>query len=364
MDVIDIASDDDPAADSSDESGSGSEADEVDRKRLKILNKMMPAVMIQKMTAAGKARKAARAEREREQEREAAGEELEEPLKPGQSRRRIGSRRSVEILGDSESEDDDVDMRSRSPSSGPRRYLSDEDEDVGRRTSDADVEVIEPIGHQPRPKYRPGHISVSDGDPSSDSEDDDVDLAVGRWVLGAPTKPKRRVRDDGVVKERDMIDRMLSRTSGNSRRRRKWSGMRRHGGGGHRTGGGGGGGGGRRRRNGDIRDYGVFDGGGGDGGGGGSGGHRGTGGGGGEGQHVSRGHGGPKAARQADGLRITTTGAKRYGAGQQTLLTFPRRSTPGPEELMEVDSECMTCRVTLTYVVHYVLQLRSYLRLP
>ena len=30
---------------------------------------------------------------------------------------------------------------------------------------------------------------MSDDDLSSDSEEDDVDVAVGRWVSGAPTKP-------------------------------------------------------------------------------------------------------------------------------------------------------------------------------
>ncbi len=110
MDVIDITSDDDPATRPSRESGSESVADEVDRKRRRILNKMMPAVMVRKMTAAEKATKSARVERERERE----GSPVEQPLMPGQSRRRIGSRRSVDIRGDSESEDD-VDMRSRSP---------------------------------------------------------------------------------------------------------------------------------------------------------------------------------------------------------------------------------------------------------
>ncbi|PIL22731.1 hypothetical protein GSI_15424 [Ganoderma sinense ZZ0214-1] len=227
MDVIDISSSedgDDPAVNSSSSSESGSEADEVNRKRLRILGRMMPAVMVQKMTATEKAKKAARAERERDGGAGDVEHGHDQPLMPGQSRRRIGSRRSVEIRGDSESsDDDDVDMRSRSPSPAPgRRFSYDgaDNNDAGDRDrnqvmSDAEGEVIEPIGHQPRPKFRPGHISVSDDDLSSDSEDEDVDMAVGRWVSGAPVKPKQRVRDDGVVKERDMIDRMLSRTSGN-----------------------------------------------------------------------------------------------------------------------------------------------------
>ncbi|TBU23731.1 Mus7/MMS22 family-domain-containing protein [Dichomitus squalens] len=220
-DIMDITSDTESRHDDGSRSDWGFDSessDDVDRRRRKILGRMMPAVMIKKIETAGQARKAAAARRD------SASVEREQPLLPGQSRRRIGSRRSVEIVGDSESSDD-VDMRSRSPSpaSRARARVRGSSDQGGLPVSDSSVEVIEPIGHQPRPKHWPrlarSHVSVSDEEDDLSSGVEDVEEAVGRWVSGA--KVRRRARDYGEVREGDLIDRMLSRTNLGSRKTRK-----------------------------------------------------------------------------------------------------------------------------------------------
>ncbi|KAI0769083.1 Mus7/MMS22 family-domain-containing protein [Trametes elegans] len=260
------------------------------RKRLKILQHMMPAVMIKKLqnkdSSASRARRATSESSGAESVGE-GGEEAERPLRPGESRRRVRSRtqsnRSIEIRGDSESSDVDipivlgVDDAAR-PHFSPDYPFPSSGEDE-----------IRPIAHRPRPRARDynqrdslsADISLSEDDsPAAHSDTaesiSDVNEAVGRWVQ-RPNVPRRR-RDDGEVHEGDLIDRMLSRTnvSSTSRAKRK---KRARVGGSSRNGGGGGGG------------------------------HAGG----------SRGQG---------QLRIVTGGTKRYGAGRQTRLPFKRLPTP------------------------------------
>ncbi|KAI0373643.1 hypothetical protein BV20DRAFT_1111197 [Pilatotrama ljubarskyi] len=274
-------------SDSDSDAGSDS-VDEKTRRQMKALSRMMPAVLIkrlqQKPTASSRGRERSRSQghgSDGENDDDGVDGEQERPLRPGESRRRVRSRtlssRSIEIRGDSESSDVDVPMEldlNDPPPPGEDAYM---------RLSDRDGEEdeIRPIAHQPRARLRFARapssrsvISVSDDSPLGTDESSGEAEAAG---AGA----RRRARYDGEARERDLIDRMLSRTSVSSRKRAK---RKRRGGGNGRSGGGGGGGS----------------------------------------------HG--RSGGQSGGLRITTGGAKRYGAGQQTLLPFKRLPTPEEHE--------------------------------
>ncbi|KAI9066820.1 hypothetical protein FKP32DRAFT_1673568 [Trametes sanguinea] len=286
------------------ESGSGLEStsssmDEQDRRRMKVLNRMMPAVLIkrleQKAGTSSRARRSVDRERSHGRANGSSEEEQERPLRPGESRRRIRSRtlssRSIEIRGDSESSDVNMDVDANGAPSSPRMGLGGF-ADAEMHMSDAEGE-IRPIAHQPRPRPRP-YLQPRPADISLSDDSRDSALSDSGESISDHPRPRARrpQRNDGEAREGDLIDRMLSRTSLSSRTRRKrkkrTGGTQRHADGGRRDSGYGGGGGGTR----------------------------------GEREHTHRngGHSGK--------LRVTTGGAKRYGAGRQTLLPFKRLPTP------------------------------------
>ncbi|KAH9851730.1 Mus7/MMS22 family-domain-containing protein [Lenzites betulinus] len=314
---------------------SGSESmNEEDRRRMKALERMMPKALINRlMQKESAAKERARRERSRSHLRgsddgdgdDDANNEEARPLRPGESRRRIRSHtlssRSIEIRGDSESSDVDMNVGADDP-----QPLSPARGSPGRASSaDAqsvyDTEEIRPIGHQPRPRARSYDAPIEISEDSEDSglptfgagESDSVSdhNEVGRD--GA----HRRSRYDGEAREGDLIDRMLSRTNMSSTRSRRKRKARVG-----AAGGGDGAGGGRRSHHAHGSGRRAHGGGsGGEGGGGGREGGRAA---------YSGGH--------SNGLRFTTSGAKRYGSGQQTLLPFKRLPTPDSDEPQYVEA--------------------------
>ncbi|KAI0819256.1 Mus7/MMS22 family-domain-containing protein [Trametes gibbosa] len=291
---------------SSSNSVSGSErelVDEVDRRRMKALKRMMPKALINHLMQKDVAAKErARRERSRSHAHDSDGggedddgeDEGARPLRPGESRRRIRShtlsRRSIEIRGDSESSDvemgvDADDARPLSPVRGSPGRLSPGD----ARFVDEAAE-IRPIGRQPRLRAH-GPIEISGGSddgglPSPGASESEPTTGDDETRQGGT---HRRSRYDGEAREGDLIDRMLSRTnmsSTRSRRKRK----RRVAAAGGRVGGRGDGN--RHLAQGDS--------------------------------HRTRGGGGGDR-----GLHVITTGAKRYGSGQQTFLPF--KPLPAPD---------------------------------
>ena len=282
-DVIDLSSEsgegDQPSEDDKTHSSSA-EQEKLRPDDMKALRRMMPKVMVLRMLRQqNRPELAPRASTSADLD----SDESDAPLRPGESRRRIRGRtestRSA-ILGDPESSDVDMaepyDLSSQSVvGSGPLFPA------VVSSSSEAESlpSIIEPIGHQPRPKHRrpsTGDINISsDPDDDSDMSSDDAEGVV---------RQRRRRSFDGEVREGDLIDRMLSRTNVSSK-------PRRH----------------KKRRKGTLHRSGA----------GGNRAHTGT---------SGRGEGGNR--RQGDGLRVVTSGAKRHGAGRQTLLPFKRLSSP------------------------------------
>ncbi|KAI0715629.1 Mus7/MMS22 family-domain-containing protein [Cerioporus squamosus] len=313
--IIDITSDSDgdaggdgtsrsrPSSRSGSASGSNS-MDETDRKKMYALKRMMPKVMWKQLDKRVEAKKRAAAARasasvERDGDEE-SGDGGDRPLRPGESRkviRRTLSSRSIEIRGDSESSDMDIPPSPvMDADNAPILDLTAQESSDETGLSSSEESVIEPIRHQPRPKYRPYQTggAPSEGDPPSSEESDHDD--AGRGLSPARAPRMRRVMRDGEAEVDNSVDRMLARTVYDKprvKRRRRRNGVRRVGGGGHGTGGGH-----RHAENGA------------------SGGHR------------SGGHGGGSNGVRSAGLRFTTSGAKRYGAGRQTLLPFQPLPTP------------------------------------
>ncbi len=305
---------------SSSPSSSSESVDDRDRERFKALSRMMPMVMIKQLQKQnGRRKNAAAARASASVERDIGGHNEGRPLRPGETRKRIRtvSSRSVEIRGDSESSD--VDMLGASPQPEENAEmsrltaLSDTDsDDVG--LSSSEESVIEPIGHQPRPKYHPSTTNRDDGGDGDSSSSEDERSSGEDASAGNPPRPRprrSRFRYDGEAEVDNRIDRMLMRTNfedpAAKRKNRRRKGKRSAGGGG----------GVRHRERGSGHRHEGRVGGGGHGGGGDriGGGHKNTGTGGG------------------NRLRITTSGAKRYGSGRQTTLPFK------PVVAGEVDDE-------------------------
>ncbi|TFK89693.1 hypothetical protein K466DRAFT_15695 [Polyporus arcularius HHB13444] len=323
--VIDITSDSDgdegvgsPSV-SRPSSRSGSESssdlmDKKDRKRMRAAERVMPKIMLMQLEkqAEAKRRAAARASASVERDEEdVSGDGGDRPLRPGESRKRIRrtvSNRSIEIRGDSESSDIEIppspvtDVDNAPVLDLPVQESSD---DTG--LSSSEESVIEPIGHQPGPKYRPylaagGGGAPSEGDPSSSDESDHNEVGRGLSPVRAPRK--RQVLRLGEAEVDNSVDRMLSRTAYDKprvKRRRRRHGVRR------------GDGDGRAR----ARGHGA------------GGGHRHAGhGAGASGIQRGGGDGARGDGSRSGGLHFTTSGAKRYGAGRQTLLPFQPLATP------------------------------------
>lgn len=197
-----------------------SDEDEIDmdRRRLKVLQRMMPRVMIQKELARTQS-----AHNSHRKHKVGATHEVGGATQVGVAKRRVrasGVRESVEVRGDSESESD----REEEKEGGPRNY------EQGR----LDV-------HVGRTRHSPLLLSSSDLDSSSDvGEDEEEEQSIheeisddevtqwnarpDEWRLSRPHSNKER------VKEPSLIDWMLGGTR--TRRQHSSSKRRRRGGGG------------------------------------------------------------------------------------------------------------------------------------
>ena len=331
-DVIDLTSGSERSRSPS-PSDSGSEEsfvveDRKDRENKKALGHMMPTVLQRKLEEqeAKKAREKERKAREMVAARKAGANE-NQPLRPGESRKRMRavSNRDIQIVGDSES---DVDMGEPGPEPEPKSSPNDlganaldftapaSSDDIGLLSSDSEVSVIEPIGHQPRPKYRPRRADSVGGDSDDGSSGSGSADESDGPSTSAPRRPRRNhFRYDGEAEVDNRIDRMLSRTNYSDadvkpkkkkkqkRKNAMANGDREegesleHARAGHRNGGGGGGGGGTR------------------------------------GDRTSKSSAGP--------LRITTSGARRLGSGKQTLLPFKPVTNQDSDGNVEMDGMCI-----------------------
>ncbi|RPD62610.1 hypothetical protein L226DRAFT_458818, partial [Lentinus tigrinus ALCF2SS1-7] len=279
---------------------------------MRALKHMMPMSMIKKLDKRADPRRKTTARASVSVERDS---DEDRPLRPGESRKRIRrtlSSRSIEIRGDSESSD--VEMpHSPGVADAPALDLAAQESSDETGLSSSEESVIEPIGYQPRPRYRPyldvgGGGTPSEGSTSSSERSDYDD--VGRGLSPARAPRKQRVLRNGEAEVDNSVDRMLSRTVYDKppvKRRRRRHGARRGGGGGG-TGGGGHSGGGRGGL------------------------HRSR-----EGAGEGRRGGGGGGGSRSGGIRFTTSSAKRYGAGRQTLLPFRPLATPPDEEDSDVE---------------------------
>lgn len=168
------------------------ELDIESRKRLKVLNRMIPAFMIKKLANGGGSSQQARNKRDRSVTSSESDGDTSKPL-PGQSRTRIAinPKDTHEIKGDTESSDDD-----RSSAAD-----SEIDHISARKPFDADVVSLK--------GSKRDKVILDLTDSSSDSSDDGVDDDQIRAYLGDELeKPVRR----GRVREESLIDWMLAST--------------------------------------------------------------------------------------------------------------------------------------------------------
>lgn len=203
-----------------------------DRKKYQILSRMVPRVLADRLVKGARKRNSTNNRRARpaasDQFRDSTSADRDAPLQPGQSRVRITHGLNREIRGDSESSDSSPDQQasrarslspllspSLSPSPSPTRVSSDSEAGPSaRRRPPGDI------------------ISISSSDDNDNDDDDVEDIAhpwidddvVNEWVRGS-TRTRARSPSDRSrpVFERDLIDRMLSRTRvpGGKRRSRK-----------------------------------------------------------------------------------------------------------------------------------------------
>lgn len=193
---IAIESTEEASGDESSSSGSIQSMTAEDRKRYQILSRMMPRVLADRLIKGGsKGRDRAGPRDHRHRDVDSA--EHGSPLQPGQSRVRMGYGLDRKIRGDSETSDSDAEQASLSSSSSS---IIGNNESIRTRRRSARV------------------ITISDSDSDSVDEVHHVvkpridDALVDQWV--ARNHPRSRaVSDDvGGARERDLIDRMLSRT--------------------------------------------------------------------------------------------------------------------------------------------------------
>ena len=187
---------------SEEESGSSSnELTSKDRKRLKALQRMMPAAMarqLEKKALQQAAKTKANAKRRRST---SAGEEDEEgPLLPGKTRVRIGRKGDLDIKGDTESED-------------------------GERGSDSTG--IHPVVVPAHVTYTSdGVIEVESSSGNSSSDDEVDDAKIGAWFEGRPRSRPGGTGRSRPLREESLVDWMLTRTrtvGGQGNRRKKTS---------------------------------------------------------------------------------------------------------------------------------------------
>lgn len=256
----------------SDGSGTGSDNDiyGLDARQYDALSRMMPKVAILKMIQGRQRPRLQRTAAPRissDDERSDGGR----PLRPGQSRvlRRTASERAeIEIRGDSESSD--VEMVDAAPESSS-----------SSSSSESDLERV--VVRRPKSKKR---VAGQSSQPISVEGDTDstADEGIGQWI---PEEPSRHTGNPsrGDVRERDIIDYMLTRTRPSRSKKSKRSISRR-----------------------------------------------------------GRSGGGPKRSQT---LHVVTSGARRSGSGRQTTLAFGRASqsrsrSPVSDRPSKSDPSCRT----------------------
>ncbi|TCD67784.1 hypothetical protein EIP91_011970 [Steccherinum ochraceum] len=192
-----------------------------DRRRQKALSHMLPKSYINKITKKGSETQANKSRMRRATESGSESNE-DQPLRPGQTRVRKGLHRTTsEIRGDSES-----DVETPADFAG---YPGDEGHSArslspDRRTGTASETGRSHRGHVHRRSATVISISSSEAESSEDSGAPDDDEEIERWV-SAPVA-RRSSKYDDVIREGDLIDRMLSRTR-ISRKKKASSGRQR-----------------------------------------------------------------------------------------------------------------------------------------
>ncbi|KZT09203.1 uncharacterized protein LAESUDRAFT_675011 [Laetiporus sulphureus 93-53] len=181
-----------------------------DRRRLKVLQRMMPRVLVQRHlqnTSAHRSRNSAD-----------RGHNLtngEETLRPGQSRVRVrapGDRTVIEIRGDSESSDMDK--------------VEENTDAAESTTSESEVDVDHFSRSRRKVPIIPSHSHADVDESGSDSSIDDA--KIERWVSESHPPLRKDGRND-AVREGDLIDRMLSRTRVSGGKGRRQRGSTQHG---------------------------------------------------------------------------------------------------------------------------------------
>ncbi|KZT67297.1 hypothetical protein DAEQUDRAFT_694424 [Daedalea quercina L-15889] len=195
-----------PGLSGDDADGSGLEHDQTvdntyakDRKRFKALRRMMPIVLIQRYMQDAQKPKLRRTATPSDDSSSESRDE-DQPLRPGQSkiiRRTASERANIEIRGDSESSDVEIVDEETQASSSASSSESDMDK-VTVQKRRHDKRVTEPLTQQ--------SASVVE-----DDTDSDLDQEIGQWI---PERPSRGSKSSGsgAVREKDIIDYMLSRT--------------------------------------------------------------------------------------------------------------------------------------------------------
>ncbi|TFY61854.1 hypothetical protein EVJ58_g4250 [Rhodofomes roseus] len=194
--------------DSTDEPSDDQEMNAKDRQRLKVLQRMMPRVLI--------SRHLRNVEKPRPRRTatlsESSGSESRDegqPLRPGESRiirRTVSERANIDIRGDSESSD--VEM-------------VDVEHEINSSSSSSESDLDRVAVHRPRQTWHDTKQRSQQSAPTEE-EDTDSDLGqeIGQWAPENPSRRNERSRN-GPVRERDLIDRMLSRTRVTGSKKRK-----------------------------------------------------------------------------------------------------------------------------------------------
>ncbi|CCL98524.1 uncharacterized protein FIBRA_00523 [Fibroporia radiculosa] len=171
-----------------------------DRRRMKVLQKMMPRVLIQRHL-----RDAVAPRPTRPIDRAGSLSDNEDhPLRPGQSRvriRHLSQKDSVEIRGDTESSD------------------SERSDNVSMSSSESDMDVVV----VPHPRSAAKVALDRTGSQTEHALIDVIDeTEIGQWVSDKGHYV-RHAGDDSQAREGDLIDRMLSRTrvAGSKLRRKR-----------------------------------------------------------------------------------------------------------------------------------------------
>ncbi|TFK51700.1 hypothetical protein OE88DRAFT_1658283 [Heliocybe sulcata] len=211
---------DSPAASDSEESDHGSDSsDELskqDRKRMKILGRMMPAFMINRTIKKGQRPTRVRSARSSDD-----GSASEQGVVPGRSKARIVrdcGRPRAEVVGDLDSSDPESILKSSDEEDEPVLIPPPRSPRPGRWS------------HSPRPGYDRQSLDTEEERQSdafySPAEDDVEEADIDSWLNIATASPrKRRGRREG-----DLIDWMLTKTRHvDGDKRRKSRGKRRSG---------------------------------------------------------------------------------------------------------------------------------------